>query len=360
VASHERATSATGIKSFSHPFVVRAAYFGQEPVLFDGSVFDNIANGLVGTPWETASHQDQMDRIQKAAKLAFAHDFILQLPNGYNTSVGQRGGVLSGGQKQRIAIARSVVSEPKILLLDEATSALDPHAEGIVQQALDSVSRNRTTIVIAHKLATIRNADNIVVMSSGKILEQGTHDSLVAQHGAYALLVEAQSLSTPQADDEKSETPDSGSIKEEAEPMNALSRHATAETFQLKPPRDPEDYELVKKTNIIHTVVKLMQWTPELKYWYLATFATCVLGGKYYLLSNFLQATRLRMECHVDTFQLSFFPAKLFFLAIFWTSSPTLTLLSEVTSSHSCFSSCLWVFWLYTLSWGGRQTPSHR
>ena len=239
-----------------------------------------------------------MDRIQKAAKLAFAHDFILQLPKGYETSVGQIGGVLSGGQKQRIAIARSVVSEPKILLLDEATSALDPHAEGIVQQALDSVAQNRTTIVIAHKLATIRNADNIVVMSSGRILEQGTHDSLVAQHGAYALLVEAQSLSTPLVNDEKNSTPESGSVKEEGEPMNALSRHATAETFQLEPQRDPENYELARKTSIVHTVIMLMQWTPELKYWYIVTLATCVLGGKHHLLLNSMRPTRSRaIQC---------------------------------------------------------------
>ncbi|GKT96287.1 multidrug resistance protein 3 [Colletotrichum tofieldiae] len=167
----------------------------QEPVLFNGTVFQNISNGLVGTPWETAAHDEQMERVKQAAKLAFADDFITELPNGYDTRIGERGGLLSGGQKQRVAIARSIVAEPKILLLDEATSALDPHAEGIVQKALDSASQDRTTIVIAHKLATIRNADRIVVMSKGKIVEQGRHEELVALGGTYANLVKAQDLS---------------------------------------------------------------------------------------------------------------------------------------------------------------------
>jgi ABC-type transport system involved in cytochrome bd biosynthesis fused ATPase/permease subunit len=122
-----------------------------------------------------------MQRVQAAAKLAFAHDFIQNLPQGYLTRIGERGSLLSGGQKQRIAVARSMISEPKVLLLDEATSALDPHAEGIVQQALDSASANRTTVIIAHKLATMRNADKIVVMSEGKIAKQGQHEELVVR-----------------------------------------------------------------------------------------------------------------------------------------------------------------------------------
>lgn len=103
----------------------------QEPVLFAGTVYDNIVNGLVGTRWEHASREDKLARVQEAARIAFAHNFIAGLPNGYDTAIGERGGLLSGGQKQRVAIARSVVSEPRILLLDEATSALDPHAEEV-------------------------------------------------------------------------------------------------------------------------------------------------------------------------------------------------------------------------------------
>ncbi|KAJ4986221.1 multidrug/pheromone exporter [Stagonosporopsis vannaccii] len=167
----------------------------QEPVLFDGTVFDNIAHGLVATKWQHEPRERRMSRVIDAAKLAFAHEFIVQLSDGYDTRVGARGGLLSGGQRQRIAIARSVISQPRILLLDEATSALDPNAEIIVQKALDCASQNRTTIVIAHKLSTISNADNIVVMSKGEIAEQGTHAELLNRGGIYARLVKAQSLS---------------------------------------------------------------------------------------------------------------------------------------------------------------------
>ncbi|EXF76409.1 ATP-binding cassette sub-family B member 5 [Colletotrichum fioriniae PJ7] len=158
-------------------------------------MFDNIVNGLFGTAWTTATHEEQMYRVREAAKLAFADEFIVNLPDGCDTRIGERGGLLSGGQKQCVAIALSIVAQPKILLLGEATGALDPHAGGIVQKASDSASKDRTTIAIAHKLATIRDADNIVVMNKGRIVEQGCHSNLVAAGGTYAKLVQAQNLS---------------------------------------------------------------------------------------------------------------------------------------------------------------------
>ena len=170
------------------------ALVSQEPTLFGTTIFRNIAHGLIGTEWEKEGEEKQMELVIGAAKMANAHDFISALPEGYETNVGERGFLLSGGQKQRIAIARAVVSDPKILLLDEATSALDTKSEGVVQAALEIAAAGRTTITIAHRLSTIKDADNIVVMSEGRIIEQGTHDELLAKRAAYYSLVEAQKI----------------------------------------------------------------------------------------------------------------------------------------------------------------------
>ncbi|KAF1954349.1 multidrug resistance protein 1, partial [Byssothecium circinans] len=166
----------------------------QEPVLFSGTVFENVVSGLFGTEKANLPESEQKALVEEACKAAYADEFIGQLPKGYDTQVGERAMMLSGGQKQRLAIARSCISDPKVLLLDEATSALDPKAELKVQEALDRVSKNRTTIVIAHKLSTVRNADSIAVMAEGAVIEQGTHDELIAKGGAYAQLVRAQDL----------------------------------------------------------------------------------------------------------------------------------------------------------------------
>ncbi|KAH9617304.1 hypothetical protein KSS87_010252 [Heliosperma pusillum] len=156
----------------------------QEPALFATSIYENIMYGKEGA---TESE------VVEAAKLANAHNFISSLPEGYHTKVGERGVQLSGGQKQRVAIARAVIKNPAILLLDEATSALDMESERIVQQALDRVMKNRTTIVVAHRLFTIKNSDVISVIQDGKITEQGTHSSLVAnKNGTYYKLINIQ------------------------------------------------------------------------------------------------------------------------------------------------------------------------
>lgn len=166
----------------------------QEPVLFGTTIYHNIRYGLIGTKWENESEQIQRKMVEEAAAKANAHDFISSLPEGYKTHVGERGFLLSGGQKQRIAIARAIISDPKILLLDEATSALDTKSEGIVQAALETAAEGRTTITIAHRLSTIREAHNIVVMSQGRIIEQGTHNELLEMHGSYYNLVSAQNI----------------------------------------------------------------------------------------------------------------------------------------------------------------------
>ncbi|SMY22604.1 unnamed protein product [Zymoseptoria tritici ST99CH_1A5] len=165
----------------------------QEPVLFRGTVFQNVARGFVGDQ-ANLPHEKQLELVQEACKQSNAHDFIMELPEAYDTAVGERAAMLSGGQRQRVAIARSIISNPKVLLLDEATSALDPRAERIVQDALDRVSADKTTLIIAHKLATVRKADNIAVMTEGRVVEQGTHSELVALDGLYASMVRSQDL----------------------------------------------------------------------------------------------------------------------------------------------------------------------
>ncbi|KAK9235080.1 P-loop containing nucleoside triphosphate hydrolase protein [Lipomyces kononenkoae] len=170
------------------------ALVSQEPTLFGCSVYENVAHGLIGTPYENVSPAEKRELVIEACKQANAMGFIDTLPEGLDTNVGERGFLMSGGQKQRIAIARAIVGNPKILLLDEATSALDTKSEGVVQEALDRASKNRTTIVIAHRLSTIKDADCIVVMRKGTILEMGSHNELLAKHGEYYDLVEAQRI----------------------------------------------------------------------------------------------------------------------------------------------------------------------
>ncbi|KAF9891564.1 hypothetical protein FE257_003575 [Aspergillus nanangensis] len=248
----------------------------QEPVLFQGTVFDNIKQGLVGTKWEHSPRDQQMEQIQDAATMAFAHDFIANLPNGYDTEIGQRGGLLSGGQKQRIAIARSVVSQPKVLILDEATSALDPHAESVVQKALDKATEGRTTIVIAHKLATIRKADCIIVMEKGCIVEQGTHDSLLARGGKYAKLVRAQDLAVSTQLEPALE---SESVNDEkVDSVTTLSAPASYSSVD-KNNGDYADYNDYKQRNIIFVIYRLLRETSELRYVYCRVFAGCIIGG---------------------------------------------------------------------------------
>lgn len=157
----------------------------QEAILFNDTFYNNIAFGV-----ENATEEE----VIKAAKIANAHDFISVTEFGYDTNIGDRGCKLSGGQRQRISIARAILKNPPILILDEATSALDTESEKLVQEALENLMKNRTTIVIAHRLSTVRNADEICVLEKGKIIERGNHDELMAQKGAYFNLQQSQSL----------------------------------------------------------------------------------------------------------------------------------------------------------------------
>jgi ATP-binding cassette subfamily B protein len=149
----------------------------QDTVLFNDTIFYNISYGKPG-----ASHDD----VVRAARAASIHDFVMSLPDGYQTEVGERGLKLSGGEKQRVAIARTLLKNPPVLIFDEATSALDTHTERAIQTQLSQIARNRTTLIIAHRLSTVVDADEIVVLDHGRVLERGSHHQLLLENGRYA------------------------------------------------------------------------------------------------------------------------------------------------------------------------------
>jgi subfamily B ATP-binding cassette protein MsbA len=157
----------------------------QEPILFNDTIANNIALGSLGTPRAS---------IEQAAKIANAHNYIVQKEEGYDTNIGDRGTKLSGGERQRLTIARAVLKNPPILILDEATSSLDTESERLVQDALDNLMHDRTSIVIAHRLSTVRHADEIIVLNKGTIAERGRHEELIAKDGIYRKLVELQEV----------------------------------------------------------------------------------------------------------------------------------------------------------------------
>ena len=186
VTSGELLIDGTNVKDLKiHSLRSLIGNVNQEAILFNDTIFNNIAFGV-----ENAT----MEQVIAAAKIANAHDFIMEKEEGYDTMIGDRGGRLSGGQRQRISIARAILKNPPILILDEATSALDTESERLVQEALDRLTSTRTTIAIAHRLSTIKNADRIYVMQDGVIIEHGRHEELIAKNGYYKKLNDMQAL----------------------------------------------------------------------------------------------------------------------------------------------------------------------
>ncbi|KAH7007746.1 P-loop containing nucleoside triphosphate hydrolase protein [Ilyonectria destructans] len=193
----------------------------QEPFLFNDTIYGNVANGLIGTEWEDIPEAQKRELVKEACGEAYADEFINRLPDGYDTRVGDGGAKLSGGQKQRLAIARSIIKKPQIIILDEATSAIDAKSERLVQAALDKVTQHRTTMTIAHRLSTIQKADHIIVLKNGRAVEQGTHQSLMADSlGVYNSLVQAQSLHLPSTSENEHTRP---KLDSETDPKLNLS-----------------------------------------------------------------------------------------------------------------------------------------
>jgi ATP-binding cassette, subfamily B (MDR/TAP), member 1 len=264
----------------------------QEPVLFQGTVYQNVIKGLVGEQ-QNLSEDKKMELVRDACIKSNAHEFIEQLPEGYHTQVGERASMLSGGQRQRVAIARSIISDPKVLLLDEATSALDPRAESIVQQALNRVSANKTTLVIAHKLATVKAADNIAVMNGGKVIEQGTHTELLERDGLYAAMVRAQDLGAASGKEKHIEEEEDRRIEAEEDAGEEEQPLGRPMTLQRTKSMAPSESQTVKQ-QIDHLAAGTVNYSllkcirimllehKDLFLWYLATIIGSVIGGGTY------------------------------------------------------------------------------
>ncbi|CAF4068150.1 unnamed protein product, partial [Rotaria sordida] len=227
----------------------------QEPILFQTTIKENILFG------KTNATQDE---IVTAAKMANAHDFIKELPDKYDTLVGERGAQLSGGQKQRIAIARALVRNPRILLLDEATSALDRESESIVQEALDRASKGRTTIVIAHRLSTIVNASKIIVLDKGSVIEEGNHKTLMNARSVYYGLVEAQNLHL-KGDDGKKREDDEDDEDDDIPATHIYDRTRSFSDHRHGSEILPEKDEMTKKDNQVDATVEYTGRSPFLQ-----------------------------------------------------------------------------------------------
>lgn len=249
----------------------------QEPTLFSGTIYQNVVDGLAGSDVANLSKDEERKLVEESCKSAFAHDFIQELPQGYDTVIGERGASLSGGQKQRVVIARSIISNPKVLLLDEATSALDPKAEKIVQQALNNVAKGRTMIVIAHRLSTIRDADNIIVMKKGDIIEHGSHDQLIELGGTYANLVQAQDLGRGKASDE---TEAEGEPLEEElnRPVTTLS--AAPSYGNLSATAEPNKDEDDEGLGLLQGIYRICKEQRSLWLFFFIIVLCCIAGGE--------------------------------------------------------------------------------
>ena len=260
----------------------------QEPFLFNDTIYENVAMGLIGSSWEHEDAATKRKLVEEACEEAFANEFIKRLPNSYDTKTGESGIKLSGGQRQRIAIARSIIKRPKILILDEATSAIDVKGEKIVQAALDRVSKNRTTITIAHRLSTIKKADHIVVLKEGACVEQGTHQSLLEdENGVYYNLVHAQHL---ELGNEQAEEIDAKTEDLELELTKTGSQAAPGDWVA----ESTEDAKFTPK-GLFRTVGKFLYEQRQHKILYALTIISAAVGGGVYAMQAYLFANIIKV-----------------------------------------------------------------
>ncbi|KAF2684992.1 ABC transporter-like protein [Lentithecium fluviatile CBS 122367] len=255
----------------------------QDAVLFNDTIFNNVAHGLIGSRYNALSEREKRRLVIKICKNMQAHDFITQLPDGYDSIVGNRGSLLSGGQRQRIAIARAIISNPVILIFDESTSALDAESERLVQAAIDRVSRGRTTIVIAHKLATVKRADRIVMMKDGSVVEEGTHQSLLRTSDAYVKSWSAQNLAA-----------DENWVRDRRPFNNPLAHSSTASSMEKglrlyseKAEHTAECDEVIDMTKddpmtFFQSVLYTVSGSRALQYVCAASMVVCVITGGVY------------------------------------------------------------------------------
>ncbi|KAK2831910.1 hypothetical protein FQN49_007047 [Arthroderma sp. PD_2] len=308
----------------------------QEPFSFNTTIFRNVAFGLIGSKWENESEEVKRQLVKEACQEAFADEFIDKLPEAYDTIIGENGIKLSGGQRQRLAIARSIIKRPLILILDEATSAIDVRGERIVQDALDRVSKGRTTITIAHRLSTIKKADKIIVLRKGTAVESGTHDELLAQEGLYHSLVHSQQL------DMEDDKEDSQIEPEKETPELTMSKTKSTVAAEDADPEQGLPEDSCKEHSLFNTV-GLLLWEQR-KYWilYLGVLIGAAGCGAGYSIQSYLfsqlitvfQLTGSKLVERTNFWALMFFVLALavafFYFILGWMSMSISTYVSTI------------------------------
>ncbi|GAA95972.1 hypothetical protein E5Q_02630 [Mixia osmundae IAM 14324] len=313
----------------------RIGIVSQTPNLFSGSIYDNISLGLIGTKYENASKEVKMQLVIDACKTANAHGFILKLQDAYEGQIGERAGILSGGQKQRLAIARAVVSRPPMLIFDEATSALDSANEKEVQAAINNVVVGKTTIIVAHRLSTIRNAHEIVVMSRGALVERGSHEQLMTlQDGRYRKLVQAQSLT--EHDRPKSSVP-SRPLSSRRSTRNLFMSFGVPpeeDFFDVPDEAESAEIEKIKQKAFLPLMIRTARLNP-MRWRYLIAIIFAIAGGVAYPAIGILFA--LEIQAFSGTFnqiESTHTRYAIFFLIV--AGSASLAMLIEGYSFYTC------------------------